>query len=222
MIKKGMLDLKNNLFILIILYTGQLLIGCGKPNNPSFNNIKSEEDTIKFADEYISMIKDKTPFLEIKESFYCFYENSYNSKREYYTKPLKDIILDDFIMFSYSYDSALVFFIEEVGNKNSGYFATETIFCYKDRNKWKFFDSDCMTTIFPFKDYTLSSAIHKQRQIFIEDGFIDYKVKDINWKYVDDACHRFCGPCIYQDERKLNPKSSFPPEPIDESLFDCN
>lgn len=83
---------------------------------------------------YIDSVSCYPEYGEISEAFYCFYENAFNSEREFYSSSVEIITLDSLMIFSAKRDSALLLFTVDVTkcDRCSPFYKRKILWTYKE------------------------------------------------------------------------------------------
>lgn len=195
---------------------------------------KSEPKDVAYSyiAQYINKESQTPEYIEIQNTFICFYKNSVSNKRRYYlqtdsTRGEKFYGLDSLIIFNKSRDSAITFFMIKSANYGVAGFHYDAVkmFVYKNVSGWRFYDG-CATSGYTDAKYTFSMARDNERLWFAFDGeWLAWNKKEViqNPDFIHHACNMWCGPCAdSRDSLNLeiyyrDIKENTPPD----SLYHC-
>lgn len=179
--------------------------------SPSENCIDRYRDSISLFSEYA----------ELQSLFSCYYENAFDSHRQYYHCSLDSAFVDGCILFSYNRDTALLMYWVRLRFTDGTFYNQETdVFAYRNEaEQWRFTDH-CNASIYPEDLYTFDEAVRDHRYRRTRGFFISNSC-EMNNSYFADYCKNFCGPCR-NSSAKHDPNSVLyqtfnPPD----SLYDC-
>lgn len=194
--------MRRTIFAYMLLY----LFGC----NTQSSNRKDMERIANYTciNNYINQ-NSLTPEHEILklsaiEFVKCCYKDKLGINN---TDTSVNVLIDDFILYSESRDTAIVNVIFREKSKDVlGFdYDVRMLFAYKRNNIWYFFNKSCPATHY-FKSsspsFTFEYVINQERlKLCIDYNWFNLKNCMPNYSVINRICSEYCGPCnsVYQN-----------------------